>query len=123
MLEIHPIQEETERQEYITRLQLPAGTAVLRARENGGVTGNIAVCAEESAQEAVLRILAFDCADAFTGELLIRAAISYAFNRAIPVVALPASLGDPLFDKVGFHPDGDSEWTIRTDSVVHFCQK
>ena len=125
MLEIHPIQDENERKAYITEQNLSLSaenTAVLRAYENDETTGNIALTVEGLAQDAVLRIHAFDCADDFTGELLIRAAVSYAFNRAVPKIEAPKALGNPLFTKVGFQDDAQNI-SISTDKVVHFCKK
>ena len=125
MLEIHPIQDENERKAYITEQNLSLSaenTAVLRAYENDETTGNIAMTVEGLAQDAVLKIHAFDCADDFTGELLLRAAVSYAFNRAIPKVRADISLKNALFDKVGFQVE-DQYMTIHTKNVVHFCKK
>ena len=125
MLEIHPINDENERKDYITEHHLPLSaenTTVLRAYENDGVTGNLALTVEGLAQDAVLNVHAFDCADDFTGELLIRAAVSYAFNRAVPKLEVPKSLSHPLFAKVGFTEDGE-KLSIYTDAVVHFCKK
>lgn len=125
MLEIHPIQDENERKAYITEQNLPLSaenTAVLRAYENDETTGNIAMTVEGLAQNAVLKIHAFDCADDFTGELLIRAAVSYAFNHAIPKLEAPKTLSNPLFAKVGFQDDAQNI-SISTDKVVHFCKK
>ncbi len=125
MLEIHPIQDENERKAYITEQNLPLSaenTAVLRAYENDETTGNIAMTVEGLAQDAVLKIHAFDCADDFTGELLIRAAVSYAFNRAVPKLEAPKALANPLFAKVGFQDDAQNI-SISTDKVVHFCKK
>ena len=55
MLEIHPIEDENERQAYITGQNLPLSaenTAVLRAYENDETTGNIALTVEGLAQDA-----------------------------------------------------------------------
>lgn len=128
MLEIHPLADEAQRQQYIDRNGLPEHTAVLRATENDEVTGNVSVTADVAltaegvAENAVLTIHTFEYADDFTGELLLRAAVSYAFNRAIPKVRADVSLKNALFDKVGFQVE-DQYMTIHTKNVVHFCKK
>lgn len=122
MLEIHPINNETELQEYITANGLPQNAAVLRAYEGGATTGNVAVTVDGEGENAVLTLHIFDYADDFTGELLVRAAISYAFNRAVPKVSAPETLRNAILDKVGFKTEGQNI-SIDTKNVVHFCQK
>lgn len=122
MLEIHPINDETELQEYITANNLPENTAVLRAYEGGETTGNVAVTVDGEGENAVLTLHTFDYADDFTGELLVRAAVSYAFNRAVPKVSAPERLRCDLLEKVGFKTEGQNI-SIDTKNVVHFCQK
>ena len=122
MLEIHPINNETELQEYITANGLPQNAAVLRAYEGGTTTGNVAVTVDGEGENAVLTLHTFDYADDFTGELLVRAAVSYAFNRAVPKVSAPETLRNAILDKVGFKTEGQNI-SIDTKNVVHFCQK
>ena len=43
MLEIHPLTDEQEHAAYVSRYNLPETAAVLRAYENGEVTGNISL--------------------------------------------------------------------------------
>lgn len=122
MLEIHPINDEKELQEYITANALPENAAVLCAYEGGATTGNVAVTVDGEGEHAVLTMHTFDYADAFTGELLVRAAVSYAFNRAVPKVTAPETLRNSILDKVGFKTEGQNI-SIDTKNVVHFCQK
>lgn len=122
MLEIHPITEEQELKAYIDTKQLPPDTAVLRAYEGGEVTGNVAVTVDGEGENAVLTMRTFEYADDFTGELLVRAAVSYAFNRAVPKVTAPETLRNGILDKVGFKTEGQFI-SINTKNVVHFCKK
>lgn len=122
MLEIHPIADGNELQEYIERNGLPKNAAVLRAYEGGEVVGNIAVTIEGEAADSVLTMHKFEYADDFTGELLVRAAISYAFNRAVPKVTASLELRNEILDKVGFKTEGQNI-SIETKNVVHFCKK
>ena len=123
MLEIHPLTDEEERRAFCAERGLPPGAAVLCALENGGETGHAAMTIEGCGEDAVLTMHAWDYSeDDFTGELLLRAVISYAFNRAVPTVSAPLSLRNALTDKVGFETREDGLW-ISTKNVVHFCQK
>ena len=127
MLEIHPLTDEKELGDYIAQKQLPEDAAVLRAYENGLVTGNMALTLEtepnaQGAMRAFLKINTFEYPDDFTGELMIRAAVSFAFNRMIPEVRILQSEGNDLFEKVGFQAEG-KYLTIATQNVVHFCKK
>ena len=122
MLEIHPVTDKDELSQYIAKTGLPADTALLRAYENDEVTGNAAMTVAGEAADAVLTLHTWDYADDFTGELLLRAVISYAFNRAVPTVSAPESLNNAILKRVGFAPDGKNV-TIATKNVVHFCQK
>ena len=122
MLEIHPSADENELREYIESNALPKDAAVLRAYEGGEVSGNIALTVEGEAADAVLVMHTFEYSDDFTGELLVRAAVSYAFNRAVPKVMAPARLRNAIFDKVGFKTQGQNI-SIDTNNVVHFCKK
>ena len=122
MLEIHPVTDPKEAEEYITARQLPEGTALLRAYESDEVTGNAAVTVDGVGEDALLTLHTLEYADDFTGELLVRAVISYAFNRAVPTVSAPADLQNALLDKIGFRKEGKN-LSIATKNVVHFCQK
>ena len=89
MLEIHPLTDEEALREYLSQNHLPEDAAVLRAYENGEVTGNISLTLEtqpnaEGAMRAFLLINTFEYPDDFTCELMLRAAASFAFNRMIP---------------------------------------
>lgn len=122
MIEIHPITDGEELNEYIICNNLPQNAAVLRAYEGGEITGNISLAAEGMGQKSFAMIYIFECNDDFTGELLIRAAVSYAFNRAIPTVRASKILKNAIFDKVGFKTD-EQNISISTKNVVHFCKK
>lgn len=127
MLEIHPLSDENELREYLLRNNLSEDTAVLRAYENGEVTGNISLTLETlpnelGAMRAFLLIHTFEYPDDFTCELMLRAAASFAFNRMIPEVRADSSMKNPVFDRMGFSDDG-KYLTIATQNVVHFCKK
>ncbi len=127
MLEIHPLTDEKELSDYIAQKGIPEDAAVLRAYENDMVTGNISLTLEAEPNEtgamrAFLRIHTFEYPDDFTGELMIRAAVSFAFNRTVPEVRIERQKGNELFEKVGFQSDG-KYLTIATQNVVHFCKK
>lgn len=123
MLEIHPLTDEKERRDFCAEKGLPADAAVMCAYENGGVTGHAAMTVDGLGEDAVLTMYAWEYADDdFTGELLLRAVISYAFNRAVPTVAAPLTLRNALTDKVGFEVKEEKLW-ISTKKVIHFCQK
>lgn len=122
MIEIHPMPDGAELNEYIRKNSLPQKTAVLQAYEKGEVTGSISLTIEGISQDSAAMLHTFECVDDFTGELLIRAAVSYAFNRAIPIVKAPKSLRNAIFDKVGFKID-EQNVSINTEKVVHFCKK
>ena len=121
MLEIHPLSGENLK-EYIAANGLADESAVLMANENGGETGSLSMTIEGLAQNAVATIHTLQANDVFTEELLIRAAASYAFNRAVPKVAAPKSLHDPVFEKIGFKID-EQITSINTEKVVHLCKK
>jgi hypothetical protein len=126
MLEIHPLTDEQELNAYISEKGLPEDSAVLRAYENGEVTGNISLTLEtqpneEGAMRAFLMIGAFEYPDDFTCELMLRAAASFAFNRMIPEVRALSSMKNPIFERMGFKDDG-KVLTIATQNVVHFCK-
>lgn len=127
MLEIHPLTDQEQLNAYISGNGLPEDAAVLRAYENGEVTGNISLTLEtepneQGAMRAFLKINTFEYSDDFTGELMIRAAASFAFNRTVPEVRIEQQGASPLFDKIGFRSDG-KYLTIATQNVVHFCKK
>lgn len=127
MLAIHPLTDEQELTEYLRAHDLPEDAAVLRAYEDGGVTGNISLTLEtkpnaEGAMRAFLLIHTLEYPDDFTGELLLRAAVSFAFNHMIPEVRAELAMKNPLFDRVGFQAD-ENYLTIATQNVVHFCKK
>ena len=121
MIEIHPLSGENLSQ-YIAANALPADAAVLMAHENGEEVGSLSLTVSGLAQDAVASIHTMQANDVFTEELLIRAAASYAFNRAVPKVTAPKSLHDPVFEKVGFKTD-EQFTSINTEKVVHFCKK
>ena len=127
MLEIHPLTDEKERSEYLTQNNIAEDAAVLRAYENGEVTGNISLTLEtqpneQGAMRAFLLINTFDYPDDFTCELMLRAAASFAFNHMIPEVRADSSMRNEIFDRMGFQDDGNY-LTIATQNVVHFCKK
>ena len=127
MLEIHPLTDEEELADFLSQNGLPEGAAVLRAYENGEVTGNISLTLEvkpnsEGAMRAFLLINTFDYPGDFTCELMLRAAASFAFNRMIPEVRADSSMRNEIFDRMGFQDDGNY-LTIATQNVVHFCKK
>ena len=127
MLEIHPLTDEKELSDYISQKGIPEDAVLLRAYENGNVTGNISLTLEtqpdsEGRMHAFLLINTFDYPDDFTGELMLRAAVSFAFNRMIPEVRANSAMKKEIFDKVGFADDG-KYLTIATQNVVHFCKK
>lgn len=122
MIEIHPMTDGAELNEYIEKNSLPPDTVVLQAYEDGEITGSISFTVDGMAQNAAAMLHTFECGDDFAGELLIRAAVSYAFNRAIPTVKAPKSLQNASFDKVGFKID-EQNISINTKNVVHFCKK
>ena len=127
MLEIHPLIDEEALCQYLTQNHLPEDAVILRAYENGGITGNISLTLEtqpnaEGAMRAFLLINTFEYPDDFTCELMLRAAASFAFNRMIPEVRADSFLRNPIFDRMGFHDDG-KYLTIATQNVVHFCKK
>ena len=127
MLEIHPLTDEQELIDYLTRNNLPEDAAVLRAYENGGATGNLSLTLEtqsnaDGAMRAFLKINTFEYPDDFTCELMLRAAASFAFNRMIPEVRADSSMKNPIFERMGFADDG-KYLTIATQNVVHFCKK
>ena len=121
MIEIHPLRDEDLR-EYIAANSLPANAAVLMAHENGEEVGSLSLTVKGLAQDAVACIHTLQANDVFTKELLVRAAASYAFNRAVPKVTAPKSLHDPVFEKIGFKTD-EQFTSINTEKVVHFCKK
>ena len=122
MLEIHPVTNSSELSEYIEKNSLPENAAVLKAYENGETVGSISMTIEGFAEKAVEMLHTFEYSDDLTGELLIRAAVSYAFNRAVPTVKAPKSMQNAIFDKVGFESD-EQNVSIDTKNVVHFCKK
>ncbi|MBQ1555682.1 MAG: hypothetical protein IIZ68_09545 [Clostridia bacterium] len=122
MLEIHPVKEREILESYMTQHGLPADAALLQAYENGEVTGHAAMTIAGEEAEGTLTLHTWDYTDDFTGELLLRAVISYAFNRAVPTVSVSASCRNAILERVGFQPDGEN-LTIATKNVVHFCQK
>ena len=127
MLEIHPLTDEKELNEYLSKNNLSEDAAVLRAYENGEVTGNISLSLETQPNElgamrAFLLINTFEYPDDFTCELMLRAAASFAFNRMIPEVRADSAMRNPIFDRMGFADDG-KYLTIATQNVVHFCKK
>jgi len=127
MLEIHPLTDENELNEYLSSNNLPDTAAVLRAYENGEVTGNISLTLEtqpneNGAMRAFVMINTFEYPDDYTCELMLRAAASVAFNRMIPEVKADRSMNNPVFEKMGFKDDG-KYLTIATQNVVHFCKK
>ena len=126
MLEIHPLTEENELIEYLKNNNLPEDAAVLRAYENGDITGNISLTLEtqpnaDGAMIAFLMIHTFEYPDDFTCELMLRAAASFAFNRMIPELRADTSIKNAIFDRMGFADDG-KYLTIATQNVVHFCK-
>ena len=126
MLEIHPLTDEKELSDYLETHSLPEDAAVLRAYENGEVTGNISLTLEtqpnaEGAMRAFLKINTFEYPDEFTCELMLRAAASFAFNRMIPEVRADSAMKNAIFDRMGFVDDGKN-LTIATQNVVHFCK-
>ena len=126
MLEIHPLTDEKERSEYLTQNNIAEDAAVLRAYENGEVTGNISLTLEtqpneQGAMKAFLLINTFDYPDDFTCELMLRAAASFAFNRMIPEVRADSAMRNAIFDRMGF-ADDRKYLTIATQNVVHFCK-
>ena len=127
MLEIHPLTDEKELRDYLSQNALPEDAAVLRAYENGEVTGNISLTLEtqpdpEGRMHAFLLINTWEYPDDFTGELMLRAAASFAFNRMIPEIRADSAMRKEIFDRVGFADDG-KYLTIATQNVVHFCKK
>lgn len=127
MLEIHPLTDEKERSSYLSQNHLSEDAAVLRAYENGEITGNISLTLEtqpneHGAMRAFLLINTFEYPDDFTCELMLRAAASFAFNRMIPEVRADSALRNAVFEKMGFSDDG-KYLTIATQNVVHFCKK
>ena len=127
MLEIHPLTDESELSQYLSKNGLPEDAAVLRAYENGAVTGSIALTLEaqpneRGAMRAFLLINAFEYPDDFTCELMLRAAASFAFNRMIPEVRAYSAVKNAIFERMGFADDG-KYLTIATQNVVHFCKK
>ena len=126
MLEIHPLTDEKELIAYLDKNGLPEDAAVLRAYENGEVTGNISLTLEtqpnaEGKMRAFLLINTFEYPDDFTCELMLRAAASFAFNRMIPEVRAKSGMKNDIFNKMGFSDDG-KYLTIATQNVVHFCK-
>ncbi len=126
MLEIHPLTDEIQLTQYLTDNHLPEDAAVLRAYENGEVTGNLSLTLEtqpnaEGKMRAFLLINTFEYPDDFTCELMLRAAASFAFNRMIPEVRAYAAMRNEIFDRMGFSDDG-KYLTIATQNVVHFCK-
>ena len=126
MLEIHPLTDEKERSEYLTQNNIAEDAAVLRAYENGEVTGNISLTLEtqpneQGAMRAFLLINTFDYPDDFTCELMLRAAASFAFNRMIPEVRADSAMRNAIFDRMGF-ADDRKYLTIATQNVLHFCK-
>ena len=126
MLEIHPLTDENQLLQYLQENNLPEDAAVLRAYENGGITGNLSLTLDtqpnaEGKMRAFLLIHTFDYPDDFTCELMLRAAASFAFNRMIPEVRADSSMRNPIFDRMGFADDG-KYLTIATQNVVHFCK-
>ena len=127
MLEIHPLTDEKELRDYISQNALPEDAAVLRAYENGEVTGNISLTLEtqpdpEGRMHAFLLINTLEYPDDFTGELMLRTAAAFAFNRMIPEIRADSAMRKEIFDRVGFADDG-KYLTIATQNVVHFCKK
>ena len=127
MLEIHPLTDEEALTGFLSQNGLPEDAAVLRAYENGEVTGSISLTLEvkpnaDVAMRAFLLINTFDYPDDFTCELMLRAAASFAFNRMIPEVRADSSMRNGIFDRMGFQDDG-KYLTIATQNVVHFCKK
>lgn len=126
MLEIHPLTDEAQLCGYIEKNGLPEDAVVLRAYENGDVTGNISLTLETKpdetgAMKAFLLINTLEYPDDFTGELLLRAAASFAFNRMIPGLRAGAEMKAEFFDRVGFKTEGNF-LTIATQNVVHLCK-
>lgn len=121
MIEIHPLSGESLK-EYIAANGLASDATVLMAHENGEETGSLSLTVDGLAQDAVAAVHTLQANDVFTEELLIRAAASYAFNRAVPKVTAPKSLHDPVFEKIGFKID-EQFTSINTEKVVHFCKK
>ena len=118
--------DEKELNEYLSKNNLSEDAAVLRAYENGEVTGNISLTLETQPNElgamrAFLLINTFEYPDDFTCELMLRAAASFAFNRMIPEVRALSSMKNPIFERMGFKDDG-KVLTIATQNVVHFCK-
>lgn len=121
MIEIHPLSDR-ELKEYIEANALNQNSAVLVAYENGAEVGSLSLTIEGLAQNAAATIHALQANDDFTGELLIRAAVSYAFNRAVPFVRADMPLNNEVFEKIGFKIN-EQYISIDTKKVVHFCKK
>lgn len=121
MIEVHPLEGE-KLSNYIVSHELPENSAVLMAYEGGVSTGSLPLVIEGTAQDAAAIILDYQASDDFTGELLIRAAVSYAFNRAVPEVKAHKSLQNAVFEKIGFKIN-EQYTLINTKKVVHFCKK
>ena len=109
MLEIHPLTDEEALREYLSQNHLPEDAAVLRAYENGEVTGNISLTLEtqpnaEGAMRAFLLINTFEYPDDFTCELMLRAAASFATATNVRLLQIDNNMNS-LDKAVGMIPN------------------
>ncbi len=121
MIEVHPLSGEVLI-EYIEANQIAPSSVVLMANEGGEAVGCLSMTIEGIAQNAVATIHTLSSNDIFTEELLIRAAASYAFNRAVPLIMADKVLDDAVFARIGFKICEDFI-SIDTEKIVHLCKK
>lgn len=102
---------------FIVKKELPEHTSVLAATENGKDSGYVAtiIC------EGALAIIDLEFADAMNADLLIRAALSYGFNRGLKLCFASMELDCTPMRAVGFSQCQDC-LMIEIEKVVHIKQ-
>lgn len=120
MIEVHVSTDRAGNKAITERYAIEADSTILAASEGGGEVGFVALKMRYSPLEAAAELLALESVDDAVGELLVRAAVSYAERRGAETVRARAGLPETPLKRAGLGLN-DGAMSVQVCNVVHLC--